>query len=189
MKMNAKDPPGLISYIDSALPAMESVSLEEAGYFFLAMLRYAEKRTLPDFSNYARLEPIWNYVRPTIDRDIRNYHVRSLRGTWGAYKREYWRKFGKDSEPMEFEEWYLSRPDLYDEVVDAQIKKNVGDMSLALTTAAREADIYYINEETAQQKLAKWDCKKPGYRKSEHPDGDTDNAGDHTDSKGTHKEP
>ncbi len=97
------DRPGVMIYFDDTLPALDCLSLEEAGRLFKGMLEYGRSGTLPDFHDSVGLNVAWSFIRKKIDRDNESYEKSILKSKYGVYKREAQKR---KEDPLPFDDWY-----------------------------------------------------------------------------------
>lgn len=77
--------PGSILYHDN-IPALKHLSNEELGQLFMAILKYGQDGTLPQFDGM--LAMAWSFVKPKLDRDEERYQQSVARSSYAAFCRE-----------------------------------------------------------------------------------------------------
>ena len=70
---------------------------------FLAILEYAESKTLPQLPE--KLELVWSLIRPRLDFDDDRYYEKTAQAKYAAYVR--WTKRAGE-EPLSYEEWVMN---------------------------------------------------------------------------------
>lgn len=83
--MANKGRPGVMMYFDIR-PGLESLTAEEKGILFDAIMDYAELGTLPEFASPA-LRIAWGFIYPRIDGDAARYESIRQRRRQAANKR------------------------------------------------------------------------------------------------------
>lgn len=91
--------PGMMVYFDM-LPAFESMTDEERGKFFLAMLHYSQDGVLPELDG--KLQIAWQFIVPKINCDTQRYEKTVLSRKYAAYCRI---SKQHNFDPISFEDW------------------------------------------------------------------------------------
>jgi len=91
--------PGVMLYFD-VLPAIIKLSREDRGDLFLAILKYAQFGEEMELSASAEIS--FEFIRPRIDRDAKEYEQKVQRNTYAVYCRE---NRNEGTKKLTFDEW------------------------------------------------------------------------------------
>lgn len=82
--------------------SLKKMHEEERLRFLDSMFEYAEYGVMPDFSDYPRSDTAWEFMKPQIDRDKKNYQEKCKRNAYAIYKR--WCS-EKGETPLSYPDW------------------------------------------------------------------------------------
>lgn len=97
--------PGIMLYFDILRP-IRSLSDEEKGRLFIAILEYGQDGIVPEFDGM--LAMAWEFIRPRLDRDGESYEAATAQKQYATFCRECKRN---DVEKISFDEWLLLSDD------------------------------------------------------------------------------
>lgn len=104
-----KKKPGVLIYFDIA-PAIKSLTDEQAGKVFKAILDYAETGEFPEFSKEDEIVRLFLvFIKSHIDRDTEAYNTKVESRKYARYCRAMKEI---DMIPMEYEEWRISHAEI-----------------------------------------------------------------------------
>lgn len=95
--------PGVMLYFELLEP-IKSLSYEDKGKLFEAILSYAQYGEVPNFDGFLMLA--WGFIRPKLDADARRYEDRVLKTTYSSYCAK---EKKKGLTPKNWDDWLTER--------------------------------------------------------------------------------
>lgn len=84
-------------------PALQRLEYTEKGHLLDAILDYGADGIVPEFDGM--LGMAWDFIRPNLDRDAKQYNQKVIKSRYAVYVREC-KKEG--FEPEDYEDWVIA---------------------------------------------------------------------------------
>lgn len=100
--MALKARPGVMVYFDTARPALEMLSVAQAGTLFRCLIDYAQYK-IDAATDDPAVQLAFKMMCGSIDRDAERYAMKQMRGKYTRYADDLKKK---NQTPLEFDEWF-----------------------------------------------------------------------------------
>ena len=100
--MALKTRPGIMIYFDTARPALEMLSNEQAGTLFRCLIDYAQFK-IDGTPDDPAVQLAFKMMCGSIDRDAERYAMKQLKGKYTRYADDLKKK---NETPLGFDEWF-----------------------------------------------------------------------------------